>query len=133
MFTFLFVLNPSLLLALSLCFDFFFFPCLEISNQRRKEITQPQTWIVIASYFKKNGLVSQQLDSFDEFVYETLGRLVDQTPPLEITSQCQYLPGQEEVPEVGYGSLWSLCMFPLLPRLNSTQLLLELICAHFFQ
>jgi DNA-directed RNA polymerase II subunit RPB2 len=36
------------------------------------EITQEDCWTVISSYFEQKGLVRQQLDSFDEFIQNTL-------------------------------------------------------------
>jgi DNA-directed RNA polymerase beta subunit len=39
---------------------------------------------VVASFFDDNGLMRQQLDSFDEFVATTLQHIVSETPPLII-------------------------------------------------
>lgn len=43
-----------------------------------EEITQEDCWTVISSFFDEKGLVRQQLDSFDEFVQNTMQELVDQ-------------------------------------------------------
>ncbi|KAI9225884.1 MAG: DNA-directed RNA polymerase II subunit RPB2 [Piptocephalis tieghemiana] len=43
-----------------------------------EEITQEDCWTVITSFFDKNGLVRQQLDSFDDFVLTTLQELVEE-------------------------------------------------------
>ena len=37
-----------------------------------EEIEQQDAWEVITKYFKSKGLVGQQLDSFDEFVKNTI-------------------------------------------------------------
>ncbi|CAO3695807.1 unnamed protein product [Rhizopus microsporus] len=41
-------------------------------------ITQEDCWTVIGSFFEEKGLVRQQLDSFDEFVQNTMQELVDE-------------------------------------------------------
>jgi DNA-directed RNA polymerase II subunit RPB2 len=41
-------------------------------------ITAEDCWTVISSFFESKGLVSQQLDSFDEFVSTTMQELVDE-------------------------------------------------------
>lgn len=45
-------------------------------------ITAEDCWTVIGSFFEQKGLVSQQLDSFDEFVSATMQELVDETSHL---------------------------------------------------
>ncbi len=42
------------------------------------EITQEDCWTVISSYFEEKGLLRQQLDSFDEFIQNTVQELVDE-------------------------------------------------------
>ena len=37
-----------------------------------EEITQEDAWSVISAYFDEKGLVRQQLDSFDEFINNTM-------------------------------------------------------------
>ncbi len=43
-----------------------------------QEITAEDCWTVISSFFDAKGLVSQQLDSFDEFVQSTMQELIDE-------------------------------------------------------
>ena len=45
-------------------------------------ITQEDCWTVISSFFEGKGLVRQQLESFDEFVQNTMQELVDENPNL---------------------------------------------------
>lgn len=47
-----------------------------------EEITQEDCWTVISSFFAEKGLVRQQLDSFDEFVQNTMQELVDENSHL---------------------------------------------------
>jgi len=54
------------------------------------EITQEDCWTVISSFFQQKGLVRQQLDSFDEFVQNTMQELVDENEGnnvLEVANQ----------------------------------------------
>ena len=37
-----------------------------------EEITQEDAWSVISAYFDEKGLVRQQIDSFDEFINNTM-------------------------------------------------------------
>ncbi|KAJ0270352.1 hypothetical protein COL922a_014713, partial [Colletotrichum nupharicola] len=41
-------------------------------------ITSEDCWTVISSFFGTKGLVSQQLDSFDEFISSTMQELVEE-------------------------------------------------------
>jgi DNA-directed RNA polymerase II subunit RPB2 len=47
-------------------------------------ITPEDCWEVIASYFEAKGLVSQQIDSFDEFTSTTIQSLVDEYADLTL-------------------------------------------------
>ena len=38
-----------------------------------EEITQEDAWVVIDRYFEEKGLVRQQIDSFDDFITNTIG------------------------------------------------------------
>ena len=40
-----------------------------------EEITQEDAWAVIEKYFQDRCLVSQQIDSFDEFMHLTMCKL----------------------------------------------------------
>ncbi|KAK8798852.1 hypothetical protein WA158_007936, partial [Blastocystis sp. Blastoise] len=62
------------------------------SYQNDSEITEADCWTVISSFFEEKGLVSQQLDSFDDFMKFQISDLVtDQSRrKIEITSTNQY-------------------------------------------
>ncbi len=127
------------------------------------EISQADTWVVISAFFEEHALVSQQLLSFNDFVFETLGQvlwlfylwivpcsslcffstwrkiffglkhfilflqIIESTPPIQISRQNQYLPGQEDSPNVSTFHLQHATQSPLTtpvslltfdPRLN---------------
>ena len=52
-------------------------------------------WTVISAYFAEKGLVRQQLDSFDEFIQNTMQELVDDSGELSIKPESQYTPGHQ--------------------------------------
>ncbi|KAH7909794.1 DNA-directed RNA polymerase II, subunit 2 [Hygrophoropsis aurantiaca] len=54
------------------------------------EITQEDCWTVISSFFEQKGLVRQQLDSFDEFVQNTMQELVDENADLILDQADQH-------------------------------------------
>ncbi|KAK7709362.1 DNA-dependent RNA polymerase II [Diaporthe eres] len=47
-------------------------------EEEDESITAEDCWTVISSFFAKKGLVSQQIDSFDEFVTTTVQSLMDE-------------------------------------------------------
>ncbi|KAJ1660661.1 DNA-dependent RNA polymerase II [Dispira simplex] len=53
------------------------------------EITQEDCWTVISSFFEEKGLVRQQLDSFDEFIQNTMQELVDENQNLVMQTSVQ--------------------------------------------
>ena len=50
----------------------------DLEDEEAEEITQEDCWTVISAFFDQKGLVRQQLDSFDEFVQNTMQELVDE-------------------------------------------------------
>lgn len=59
-----------------------------------EEITQEDCWTIITAFFAEKGLVRQQLDSFDEFVQNTMQELVDENRHL-ILDQADQHTGHE--------------------------------------
>lgn len=55
-----------------------------------EEITKDDCWTVITSFFEQKGLVRQQLDSFDEFVQNTMQELVDENSDLILDQADQH-------------------------------------------
>lgn len=65
-----------------------------------REITQDDVWAVITSYFEAKGLVRQQLDSFDEFVKNTIAELVQGADEIILLPENQHVPGAKREMEV---------------------------------
>lgn len=61
--------------------------------QDDKPISQIDSWVVIKAYFDEKGLVRQQLDSFDQFITNTITEVVEETPVINLKPQPQYGPG----------------------------------------
>lgn len=55
-----------------------------------EEIQQQDAWDVINKYFDSKGLVGQQLDSFDEFIKNTIQETIDDNGEISVTSENQY-------------------------------------------
>ena len=70
-------------------------------------ITQEDCWIVISSFFDDKGLVRQQLDSFDEFIKNTIQEIVDETEELVLE-----IPSQQTGSEDDY----AVCLSLFSPR-----------------
>lgn len=66
-----------------------------------EEITQEDCWTIISSFFEEKGLVRQQLESFDEFVHNTMQELVDENAEL-VLHQGDQFTGQEGDGHVSY-------------------------------
>lgn len=66
----------------------------------QREINQEDSWTVISAHFEEKGLVGQQLDSFNEFLTNTIQELIDDSPPIELYPQAQHMPGEELDEEV---------------------------------
>ncbi|KAL5218014.1 hypothetical protein ABZP36_018698 [Zizania latifolia] len=60
-----------------------------------EEITQEDALAVISAYFEENGLVRQKLDSFDEFIQNTMQEIVDESADIEIRPESQHNPGHQ--------------------------------------
>uniref|UniRef100_A0A7S0YCC4 DNA-directed RNA polymerase subunit beta n=1 Tax=Polytomella parva TaxID=51329 RepID=A0A7S0YCC4_9CHLO len=66
------------------------------------EIVQEDSWVVINSFFEEKGLVSQQIDSYDNFLTETIISIVVDSPEIVVKPEPQYVSGggyQEEEKE----------------------------------
>ncbi|KAK9466550.1 hypothetical protein V1512DRAFT_262892 [Lipomyces arxii] len=55
------------------------------------EITAEDCWTVISSFFNEKGLVSQQLESFDEFISTTIQELVVEDRVLTLDQPAQHI------------------------------------------
>ncbi|OJJ08658.1 hypothetical protein ASPVEDRAFT_47803 [Aspergillus versicolor CBS 583.65] len=61
-------------------------------------ITSEDCWTVISSFFDTKGLVSQQLDSFDEFISSTMQELVEEQG--QVTLDQTLPPSEDEIDPV---------------------------------
>ncbi|KAJ1960328.1 DNA-dependent RNA polymerase II [Dipsacomyces acuminosporus] len=59
------------------------------------EITQEDCWAVITRYFDENGLVREQIASFNEFIENTLQEIVDENRTLVLQTSIQGKQRQE--------------------------------------
>lgn len=64
-------------------------------EEDKEDITQEDAWAVISAYFEEKGLVRQQLDSFDEFIQNTMQEIVDESADIEIRPESQHNPGHQ--------------------------------------
>uniref|UniRef100_A0A0C9RVV7 DNA-directed RNA polymerase subunit beta n=1 Tax=Wollemia nobilis TaxID=56998 RepID=A0A0C9RVV7_9CONI len=76
-----------------------------------EEITQEDAWVVISAYFEEKGLVRQQLDSFDEFIQNTMQEIVDESADIEIKPESQHNPGRqadftETIFKISFGQIY---------------------------
>ena len=62
-----------------------------------EEITEDDCWAVISGFFAQKGLVRQQLDSFDEFVQNTMQELVDENADLILDQADQHTGHEADV------------------------------------
>ena len=60
-------------------------------------VTQEDAWAVISAYFEEKGLVRQQLDSFDEFIQNTMQELVDDSGSIRVSPEIQHTVGYDEL------------------------------------
>ncbi|CAG7898071.1 unnamed protein product [Brassica rapa] len=76
-----------------------------------EEITPEDAWTVISAYFEEKGLVRQQLDSFDQFIQNTMQEIVDESSDIEIRSASQHNPGHqsdfaETIYNISFGQIY---------------------------
>lgn len=73
------------------------------------EITAEDCWTVISSFFNEKGLVSQQLDSFDEFIETTIQELVWEDRTLILDQPAQHTTpndNQNKRFEITFGKIY---------------------------
>lgn len=73
------------------------------------EITSEDCWTVISSFFNEKGLVSQQLDSFDEFIETTIQELVWEDKHLIVDQPAQHATPDDSVNkryEITFGKIY---------------------------
>ena len=74
-----------------------------------REITQEDCWTIITGFFHEKGLVRQQLDSFDEFVQNTMQELVDENADLILDQADQHTGHEADITrrfEIKFGQIY---------------------------
>ncbi|KAF2839438.1 DNA-dependent RNA polymerase II RPB140 [Patellaria atrata CBS 101060] len=56
----------------------------EYEDESQEDITSEDCWTVISSFFESKGLVSQQIDSYDEFATSTLREIIEENGRLAL-------------------------------------------------
>lgn len=64
-------------------------------------------WTVISSYFEGKGLVRQQLESFNEFVENTIQEIVDENSRLTLDQYTQYTGAEGDETVCPVLGVWS--------------------------
>ena len=68
-------------------------------GEELSEITQEDAWAVISAFFEEKGLVRQQLDSFNEFVSNTMQEIIDENNEIVVRPENQYNNPNAEMEE----------------------------------
>lgn len=61
-----------------------------------KPVVQNDSWEIINSFFKENGLVSQQIESFNNFLGTSLQEIIQEVGQLKIFPSKQYRSSKQE-------------------------------------
>ena len=62
-----------------------------------EEISDQDCWKVISAYFFQHGLVSQQIDSFNQFVSKNIQEIIDENKTVKIESDPNYKKKGEQI------------------------------------
>ncbi|CCH43700.1 DNA-directed RNA polymerase II subunit [Wickerhamomyces ciferrii] len=74
-----------------------------------EDITSEDCWTVISSFFREKGLVSQQLDSFDEFINTSIQELVWEDSTLILEQPAQHITEDDNINrkyEIKFGKIF---------------------------
>lgn len=66
-------------------------------DEDNEDVTQEDCWTVISCFFMEKGLVRQQLDSFDEFVQNSMQELVEENSDLVLDQADQHTGHDSDV------------------------------------
>ncbi|CAO1633887.1 unnamed protein product [Parajaminaea phylloscopi] len=73
------------------------------------DVSQEDCWDVIRAFFAEKGLVRQQLDSFNEFVHNTMQELVDEVKSLTLEQSSQHTGREDDKArryEIEFGQIY---------------------------
>ena len=61
---------------------------------------QTLVWDLIQAHFDEKGLVSQQIDSFNEFIQKSIQQIIMDTPPIELQGELQHKKQSEKASRI---------------------------------
>ena len=78
-----------------------------MANRNEEQIDAEDSWKVIDSYFKMNGLVTQQIQSFEGFLKNSVQEVINEFKHTSIKKDLQYIfSGDEEaVYDIFFGNV----------------------------
>ena len=66
----------------------------ELPPAPHSKITEEDSWEVVNAFFGENGLVSQQINSFNSFISNTIQEIVEEAGKIVVKPTKQYRPGR---------------------------------------
>ncbi|KAJ2165027.1 DNA-dependent RNA polymerase II [Coemansia sp. RSA 560] len=77
----------------------------ECEQDESELITQEDYWTLISRYFDEHGLVRQQIDSFNNFIENTLQEIIDENPNIVMEKTIQGNQNQDVIKRyhIGFG------------------------------
>ena len=63
-------------------------------QQAEERLSEEDCWKVINAFFQENGLVSQQINSFNSFISNTIQEIVEEVGKIVVKPTKQYRPGK---------------------------------------
>mmetsp|Transcript_11674 Transcript_11674/g.23007 ORF Transcript_11674/g.23007 Transcript_11674/m.23007 type:complete len:1240 (+) Transcript_11674:630-4349(+) len=87
-----------------------------LGHSDESNITADEAWAVVTTYFEEKGLVRQQLDSFDEFINNSMQELIADSPDIVVRMNYQHIPGQHTQPSMHSLRFGQIYMCPPILR-----------------
>ncbi|KAJ2268281.1 DNA-dependent RNA polymerase II, partial [Coemansia sp. RSA 371] len=80
----------------------------EYEQDESELITQEDYWTLISRYFDEHGLVRQQIDSFNNFIENTLQEIIDENPNIVMEKTIQGNQNQDVIKRyhIGFGQVY---------------------------
>ncbi|KAJ2357983.1 DNA-dependent RNA polymerase II, partial [Coemansia sp. RSA 2618] len=77
-------------------------------EQDEEQLTQEDYWTLITRHFDQYGLVRQQIDSFNDFIENTLQEIVDENTNIVMEKTFQGNQGQDMIKRyhIGFGQVF---------------------------
>ena len=63
-----------------------------------REMWQEACWTVISTFFEEKGLVRQQLESYDEFIRQSVQKVLEENSAIDLVPEAQHYTTQDEEP-----------------------------------